>query len=79
IAGRFDFSAILKARWCEFLILRLINNALPHALIFFGQTRLGAGLAAILHAPTPIWTVLIATYFTSDEKLSPAKIAGCMV
>ncbi|MBY3049671.1 DMT family transporter [Rhizobium leguminosarum] len=79
IAGRFDFYAILKARWREFLILGLINNALPHALIFFGQTRIGAGLAAILNATTPIWTVLIANYFTSDEKLSPAKIAGCLV
>ncbi|OWO96301.1 EamA family transporter [Rhizobium esperanzae] len=79
IAGRFDIYPTLKARWREFLILGLINNALPHALIFFGQTRIGAGLAAILNATTPIWTVLIANYFTSDEKLSSAKIAGCLV
>lgn len=79
IAGRFDVYSILKARWREFLILGLINNALPHALIFFGQTRIGAGLAAILNATTPIWTVLIANYFTADEKLSSAKIAGCLV
>lgn len=78
IAGRFDIYPILKARWREFLVLGLINNAVPHALIFFGQTRIGAGLAAILNATTPIWTVLIANYFTSDEKLSPAKIAGCL-
>ncbi|RUM08227.1 DMT family transporter [Rhizobium chutanense] len=79
IVGRLDIYSILKARWREFLILGLINNALPHALIFFGQTRIGAGLAAILNATTPIWTVLIANYFTSDEKLSSAKIAGCLV
>ncbi|MBX4991992.1 drug/metabolite transporter (DMT)-like permease [Rhizobium binae] len=79
IAGRFGIYSILEARWREFLILGLINNALPHALIFFGQTRIGAGLAAILNATTPIWTVLIANYATSDEKLSSAKIAGCLV
>ncbi|ARQ10956.1 DMT superfamily inner membrane transporter protein [Rhizobium etli] len=79
IAGRFDIYSTLKARWREFLILGLINNALPHALIFFGQTRIGAGLAAILNATTPIWTVLIANYLTSDEKLCSAKIAGCLV
>ncbi|OWV70231.1 ABC transporter permease [Rhizobium sp. R634] len=79
IAGRFDIYPILKARWREFLILGVINNVLPHALIFFGQTRIGAGLAAILNATTPIWTVLIANYLTSDEKLSSAKIAGCLV
>ncbi|MBX4874017.1 MULTISPECIES: DMT family transporter [Rhizobium] len=79
IAGRLDVYQTLKSRWREFLILGLINNALPHALIFFGQTRIGAGLAAILNATTPIWTVLIANYLTSDEKLSSAKIAGCLV
>ncbi|WP_064705612.1 DMT family transporter [Rhizobium bangladeshense] len=79
IAGRLDVYQTLKYRWREFLILGLINNALPHALIFFGQTRIGAGLAAILNATTPIWTVLIANYLTSDEKLSSAKIAGCLV
>ncbi|MBX5220218.1 MULTISPECIES: DMT family transporter [unclassified Rhizobium] len=79
IAGRLDIYSIFKARWREFLILGVINNVLPHALIFFGQTRIGAGLAAILNATTPIWTVLIANYLTSDEKLSSAKIAGCLV
>lgn len=79
IAGRLDIYPILKARWREFLILGILNNVLPHALIFFGQTRIGAGLAAILNATTPIWTVLIANYLTSDEKLSSAKIAGCLV
>lgn len=79
IAGRLDVYQTLKSRWREFLILGLINNALPHALIFFGQTRIGAGLAAILNATTPIWTVLTANYLTSDEKLSSAKIAGCLV
>lgn len=79
IAGRLDIYSIFKARWREFLILGVINNVLPHALIFFGQSRIGAGLAAILNATTPIWTVLIANYLTSDEKLSSAKIAGCLV
>ncbi|MGO6684086.1 EamA family transporter, partial [Rhizobium leguminosarum] len=52
IAGRFYFYAILKTRWREFLILGLINNSLPHALIFFGQTRIGAGLADRIEVET---------------------------
>jgi drug/metabolite transporter (DMT)-like permease len=57
----------------------LINNALPHSLIVFGQTQIGAGLAAILNATTPIFTVIIANRFTQDEKLSTAKIIGCLL
>jgi len=79
IGGRFGIYPLLKSRWREFLILGILNNALPHALIFFGQTRIGAGLASILNATTPIWTVLIANSLTSDEKLSSAKLIGCLI
>ena len=79
IAGRFGIYEALIRRWREFLVLGLINNAVPHALIFFGQTEIGAGLAAILNATTPIWTVLIANHFTVDEKLSSAKLLGCLI
>lgn len=79
IAGRFDIYATLRARWREFLLLGLLNNAVPHMLIFLGQTQIGAGLASILNATTPIFTVLIANQFTLDEKLSPEKIAGCLI
>lgn len=79
IAGRFDIYPTLRARWCEFLLLGLVNNAVPHMLIFLGQTQIGAGLASILNATTPIFTVLIANQMTADEKLSSQKIAGCLV
>jgi drug/metabolite transporter (DMT)-like permease len=59
-------------------LLGLINNAIPHTLIFFGQTHIGAGLASILNATTPIWTVIIAHFATSDEKLTGVKIVGTL-
>jgi drug/metabolite transporter (DMT)-like permease len=76
--GRFDLYATLLTQWRPFLILGLLNNALPHTLIFFGQTQIGAGLASILNATTPIWTVLIANRWTADEKLTSAKMLGCL-
>ncbi|MCJ9754011.1 DMT family transporter [Neorhizobium sp. BETTINA12A] len=77
--GRFELYATLRTHWRSFLVMGFINNALPHTLIFFGQTEIGAGLASILNATTPIWTVLIANRWTTDEKLTPAKIAGCLM
>lgn len=79
VSGRFDIYTTLRARWREFLLLGLINNAVPHMLIFLGQTQIGAGLASILNATTPIFTVLIANRMTADEKLSSAKVAGCLI
>lgn len=79
VAGRFGIYETLRERWREFLVLGLINNAVPHMLIFLGQTEIGAGLAAILNATTPIFTVIIANRMTTDEKLSSEKIAGCLI
>ncbi|MFB2550742.1 DMT family transporter [Ensifer soli] len=79
LRGRFGLYAALAARWRPFLLLGLLNNALPHTLIFAGQTQIGAGLAAILNATTPIWTVLIAQALTTDEKMNANKIAGCLL
>ncbi|MBW6422746.1 DMT family transporter [Rhizobium sp. XQZ8] len=76
--GRHGLYETLAARWREFAVMGLVNNALPHTLIFFGQTEIGAGLASILNATTPIFTVLIANRFTTDEKLTTAKLAGCI-
>ncbi len=79
VFGRHDIYGELRSRWRQFLLLGLLNNAIPHTFIFLGQTEIGAGLAAILNATTPVWTVLIANALTQDEKLSSAKIAGCLL
>jgi drug/metabolite transporter (DMT)-like permease len=57
-------------------LLGLGNNALPFALIAWGQTHLAAGLASILNAATPLFAVLLAHVFTVEEKLSRFKIIG---
>ncbi|MGZ9722416.1 DMT family transporter [Rhizobium miluonense] len=78
LGGRFGIYQTIKSHWPQFLLLGLINNAVPHTLIFFGQTQMGAGLASILNATTPIWTVLIGNQLTTDERLTSAKLAGCL-
>ncbi|MFB2561988.1 DMT family transporter [Rhizobium sp. IMFF44] len=64
------------ARSASFLGLALLNNIIPFSLIFSGQTEIGAGLASVLYATTPLWTVLVANLLTADEKLSASKLAG---
>jgi drug/metabolite transporter (DMT)-like permease len=61
------------------LVLALVNNVIPFSLIFAGQTEMGAGLASVLNATTPFWTILIANAVTSDEKLSLNKVAGVLL
>lgn len=62
--------------WAAFLLMGLLNNVVPYALIAFGETKVSSGLASILNATTPMFTVVVAQLFTADEKLDSAKIAG---
>lgn len=67
-----------RATWRNFLIMGLINNAIPFSLIVWGQKEVASGLAAILNATTPFFTVLVANAFTRDEKLSWMRLAGAL-
>ena len=64
--------------WAAFVIMGLLNNVIPFTLIVFGETRISSGLASILNATTPIFTVLAAHALTSNEKLSWGKGWGVL-
>ena len=59
-----------------YIIMGLLNCALPFSLLFIGQQYIGAGLASIINAMTPVWTLIFAQIFTSDEGISPSKAIG---
>ena len=65
--------------WGAFFVMGLLNNLIPFSLIFWGQTRIGSGLAAILNATTPLFTVLVAHVLTTDEALTPKRLAGVLL
>lgn len=57
----------------------MLNNVIPFSLIVWGQTQIPSGLASIFNATTPLFTVVIAGLILSDERLTPAKLAGAVV
>ena len=69
--------------WAAFFSLGLINNVIPYSLIFWGQSQMSAsvaaGLASILNATTPLFTVIVAHVFTNDEKATPLKGIGVLL
>jgi drug/metabolite transporter (DMT)-like permease len=65
-------------RWAGFLLMGALNNAIPFSLIFWGQTQISSGLASILNATTPLWTILLAHLLTRDERLTVNKVGGVL-
>ncbi len=65
--------------WAAFLGMGLLNNVIPFALIVWGQTQIASGLASILNAATPIFTVVVAGLLLPDERATPLKLAGVVI
>lgn len=68
-----------RQSWLHFTILGFLNIALPMALFFIAQTRIESGLASILNATTPMWSVVFAHFFIRDERATWVKAVGVLV
>jgi drug/metabolite transporter (DMT)-like permease len=62
--------------WAAFFGMALLNNVVPFVMIVWGQHRIASGLASILNATTPLFTVLVARLLVPDERLTAFKLAG---
>ena len=65
--------------WRTFFIMGFINNVVPFSLLVWGMTEIASGLAAILNAATPVFTILIAHFATNDEQMSANKVVGVLL
>jgi drug/metabolite transporter (DMT)-like permease len=65
--------------WGAFLVMGALNNLIPFSLIVWGQTAIASGLAAILNATTPLFTVVLAHLLTRDERLTPGRLSGVVL
>lgn len=66
----------LLPHWKIITLAGLFGSALPFFLISWGQAKVDAGLTAILMAVMPLITLVLAHFFTNDEKLNLFKIIG---
>ena len=62
--------------WAAFFGMGVLNNLVPFSLIVWGQTHIASGLASILNATTPLFTVIVAHFLTSDERMTGARLFG---
>lgn len=61
--------------WAPFVAIGLFNNVLPFSLIVTGQTYIPSGLASILNATTPLFTVVVMAA-AGEERLHVRRVVG---
>jgi drug/metabolite transporter (DMT)-like permease len=65
--------------WSAFFGMGLLNNVIPFSLIVGGQQHIASGVASILNASTPLFTVIFAHFLTRDEKITGGKFLGVVI
>lgn len=79
MAKREAFPARRRSLWWPLVVMGMTNGVIPYTLITWGETQIPSGLAGILVATMPIFTMLFAHGMTHTDKLNANKLFGIAV
>jgi len=65
-----------RETWQILGVMAVLNNVLPFTLIVWAQIHISVGLASILNATSPLFSVFVAHALTADDKLSGGRVVG---
>ncbi len=68
-----------RSAWMAFFWMGLLNNVFPFLLIVWGQKEIESGLAAILNAAAPIFSVIVAGVWLKDEPVTRSRLLGAVL
>jgi len=65
--------------WWIYLFIGFFNVAFPFVLISWAETTISSGLASILNSTVPLFTMLIASLFFKDDRMTVVRVIGLVV
>lgn len=68
-----------RATWGHLVVAAFFCNALPFALFGIGQQTVDSGVAGVLNATTPLWSLLIGIAIGTERGLQPIRVGGLLL
>ncbi|GAA2664170.1 MULTISPECIES: DMT family transporter [Actinosynnema] len=65
-----------KALWGHLAVAALFNNTVPFVLFAVGEQTVDSGVAGVLNATTPLWTLLLGLALGTERGGSRARLVG---
>ncbi|MFE2212083.1 DMT family transporter [Streptomyces canus] len=65
-----------RSTWGHLVVAALFCNAIPFALFAIGEQSVDSGVAGVLNATTPLWSLLIGVLLGTDRGLRPLRLTG---
>ncbi|WP_406176119.1 DMT family transporter [Streptomyces canus] len=68
-----------RSTWGHLIVAALFCNAIPFALFAVGEQSVDSGVAGVLNATTPLWSLLIGVLLGTDRGLRPLRLTGLLL
>ncbi|MEU3795042.1 DMT family transporter [Streptomyces fructofermentans] len=68
-----------RATWGRLAVAALFCNAVPFALFGVGEQTVDSGVAGVLNATTPLWSLLIGLLLGTDRGLGVRRLTGLLL
>ncbi|RKR90422.1 drug/metabolite transporter (DMT)-like permease [Micromonospora pisi] len=68
-----------RRTWAHLVVAALFCNALPFFLFSVGEQTVDSGVAGVLNATTPLWSLLIGFALGSDRDVHPLRLTGLVL
>lgn len=65
--------------WGHVVVAAFFCNALPFALFAIGEQTVDSGVAGVLNATTPLWSLLIGVAIGTERGLHPLRLGGLLL
>ncbi|PZS23619.1 MAG: EamA family transporter [Pseudonocardiales bacterium] len=65
--------------WVHFAVAAIVGNVVPFFLFGVGERSVDSGLAGILNATTPLWTVVVALLARTERVMPAPRAAGLLL
>jgi drug/metabolite transporter (DMT)-like permease len=68
-----------RATWGHLTVAALFCNALPFALFSIGEQTVDSGVAGVLNATTPLWSLVIGIGIGTERGTHPVRLGGLLL
>lgn len=68
-----------RRTWGHLLVAAFFCNALPFFLFSVGEQTVDSGVAGVLNATTPLWSLLIGLLLGTERGLRPLRLTGLLL
>ncbi|MGA8113635.1 MAG: DMT family transporter [Actinocatenispora sp.] len=68
-----------RAMWGHIAVAAFFCNALPFTLFSIGEQTVDSGVAGVLNATTPLWSLLIGLALGTERGTHPARLVGLLL